>query len=75
MARWEIGDTGPGIAAAERELVFERFYRLPGSPAGGTGLGLAIVAEIVAAQRGRIALSGRAEGPGLCVLVQLPLQV
>ncbi|GGE61649.1 sensor histidine kinase [Massilia psychrophila] len=42
----EVEDTGPGIAPAERERVFERFYRILGSGAAGSGLGLAIVREI-----------------------------
>jgi two-component system sensor histidine kinase TctE len=42
----EVEDTGPGIAAAERGKVFERFYRILGSGAPGSGLGLAIVREI-----------------------------
>jgi len=42
----EIEDTGPGIPAAERLHVFERFYRILGSHVEGSGLGLAIVREI-----------------------------
>jgi len=42
----EVEDTGPGIPAAERSHVFERFYRILGSTADGSGLGLAIVREI-----------------------------
>jgi two-component system sensor histidine kinase TctE len=42
----EVEDTGPGIAPAERERVFERFYRILDSGAPGSGLGLAIVREI-----------------------------
>jgi two-component system sensor histidine kinase TctE len=42
----EVEDTGPGIAPAERERVFERFYRILGSSVPGSGLGLAIVREI-----------------------------
>nr|WP_166454734.1 sensor histidine kinase [Duganella rivi] len=42
----EVEDTGPGIATAERERVFERFYRILGNTAEGSGLGLAIVREI-----------------------------
>ena len=45
-AMLEIDDTGPGIPAAERRHVFERFYRILGSSADGSGLGLAIVREI-----------------------------
>ncbi|MDB5764862.1 MAG: hypothetical protein JWQ21_3857 [Herminiimonas sp.] len=42
----EVEDTGPGIPAAERSHVFERFYRILGSQMEGSGLGLAIVREI-----------------------------
>ncbi|MEH6434950.1 sensor histidine kinase [Massilia sp. DD77] len=45
-AQLEVEDTGPGIAPAERERVFERFYRILGSNTQGSGLGLAIVREI-----------------------------
>lgn len=46
MAYLEVEDTGPGIPAAERSHVFERFYRILGSDVEGSGLGLAIVREI-----------------------------
>ena len=52
-----VDDDGPGIPAAERERVFERFVRLDEARArdeGGSGLGLAIVAELVAAHAGTI---------------------
>lgn len=42
----EVEDTGPGIPAAERAHVFDRFYRVLGSGVPGSGLGLAIVREI-----------------------------
>ncbi len=42
----EVEDTGPGIPEAERELVFERFYRVLGTGVDGSGLGLPIVREI-----------------------------
>jgi two-component system sensor histidine kinase TctE len=42
----QIEDSGPGIAASERDLVFQPFYRTLGTEADGTGLGLAIVLEI-----------------------------
>jgi two-component system sensor histidine kinase TctE len=49
-AQLDIEDSGPGIAPCERERererVFDRFYRAPGSRADGSGLGLAIVREI-----------------------------
>jgi two-component system OmpR family sensor kinase len=61
-----VEDTGPGIPAADRELVFGRFSR-PGagrsSEEGGTGLGLAIVRSIVSAHGGSIGIrSARPHG-------------
>jgi len=41
-----IEDDGPGILTSEKERIFERFYRIPGSSGDGCGLGLAIVKEI-----------------------------
>jgi two-component system sensor histidine kinase TctE len=42
----QVEDSGPGIAASERELVFQPFYRALGTDADGSGLGLPIVLEI-----------------------------
>ena len=42
----QVEDSGPGIAAAEREVVFRPFYRALGGPPHGSGLGLAIVKGI-----------------------------
>lgn len=67
-----VSDTGPGIPAEEREHVFERFYRLPGSAEEGSGLGLAIVREVVENAGGSVTL-GDAAGGGLKVEVRLPL--
>ncbi len=70
-----IEDDGPGIAAAERERVFEPFVRLDESrntETGGIGLGLAIARTLIHAHGGEIAL-GEAEGGGLKVTVRLPL--
>jgi two-component system sensor histidine kinase TctE len=53
----EVEDTGPGIPQAERERVFERFYRLSSSEGDGSGLGLAIVKEIAATHAAAIVLS------------------
>jgi len=44
----QVEDSGPGIPASERELVFQPFYRALGTTVDGSGLGLAIVAEIAA---------------------------
>ncbi|TIP38144.1 MAG: sensor histidine kinase, partial [Mesorhizobium sp.] len=71
-AELTVSDTGPGIPAEEREHVFERFYRLPGSAEEGSGLGLAIVREVVENAGGSVTL-GDAAGRGLKVEVRLPL--
>ncbi len=42
----QVEDTGPGIPPAERELVFQPFYRALGTDVDGSGLGLSIVREI-----------------------------
>ncbi len=69
----EVEDNGPGIPLAERERVFERFFRLPGTKAQGSGLGLAIVAEVAKGMGGSVKLLGGANGAGCLVQIQLPL--
>ena len=59
--RFSVTDRGPGVPPAERERVFEKFFRLPGEPREGAGLGLAICREIVRAHDGAI---GVVAGPG-----------
>ena len=59
-ARFEVQDSGPGIPAPERVRVFERFYRVKGTPGDGVGLGLAIVREIAQRHGGTIAFEGGA---------------
>jgi len=69
-----VSDQGPGIDAALRERVFDRFFRTPDQLQTGSGLGLAIVKSVVEKHGGQIAL-GVAEGggSGLQVTVRLPL--
>jgi len=66
-----VEDEGPGIPAAERERVFDRFYRRPGSVEGGTGLGLAIVKAIADRHRADVQLAA-AQPRGLRVIVSFP---
>ena len=42
----QVEDSGPGVPLAERELIFQPFYRALGTQADGSGLGLPIVMEI-----------------------------
>ena len=73
-----VTDDGPGIPAADRARVFERFTRLHDArdrDTGGSGLGLAIVGELVRQQGGTVTLDDENPGgdpPGLRVEVHLP---
>ena len=72
-----VTDDGPGIPAAERERVFDRFYRVQVSRSrdtGGTGLGLAIVRDIVQAHGGTVHLTSGPDGHGTQAVVVLPAE-
>lgn len=69
-----VEDDGPGIPEAERERVFDPFYRLEGSRSratGGVGLGLSIVRTAIRAHGGEIVLADGSNG-GLAAIVTLP---
>jgi PAS domain S-box-containing protein len=71
-----VADTGIGIPAADRERIFERFFRTAiakRQAIQGTGLGLTITQAIVAAHNGTIAVEGD-EGRGSTFTVRLPLR-
>ncbi|HCK75761.1 MAG TPA: two-component sensor histidine kinase [Gammaproteobacteria bacterium] len=66
-----VCDSGPGIAPAEREKVFQRFYRADVSRSTpGNGLGLSLVRAVVHLHNGKLALLDN--DPGLCIQVALP---
>ena len=82
-ARIWVDDQGPGIPAADRERVWDRFWRLErdrGSAVAGTGIGLAVVRELVALHGGRAwAEDGQsgtppAGGRGVRFVIELPLE-
>ncbi len=60
-----ITDTGPGIPIKFHKLIFDRYYRIPGTTQTGSGLGLAIVKQIVQLHHADINLSTPANGIGL----------
>jgi len=65
-----VEDTGPGIPAADRTRVFDRFFRLPGASAEGSGLGLAIVRQVADAHGATVELGDGEAGRGLRVTVR-----
>ncbi len=67
-----VMDDGPGIGREERERVFDRFYRKPGTRSPGSGLGLAIVQAIAAAHGATVELGEGSNGHGLAVTVAFP---
>jgi signal transduction histidine kinase len=71
--RVAVSDRGPGVPEAERERIFEPFYRLPGhaEKAGGVGLGLSLVRQIAERHRGRVRVAPR-PGGGSAFEIALP---
>lgn len=68
-----VADMGPGIPEAERERVFDRFYRSAHTDVPGSGLGLAIVRRIALRHGARVALQDRADGhSGLVAEIRFP---
>ncbi|GAB3261163.1 sensor histidine kinase [Chitinimonas naiadis] len=70
-----VCDDGPGIPPVYRTQIFDRFYRLPDSPAGGTGLGLAIVRRVAELHGGTISLTEGLGGRGAGFYIRLPCPV
>ena len=69
----QVEDSGPGIPEAERELVFQPFYRALGNEADGSGLGLPIVLEIARQHGATITMEDAHPGqtpPGICFSVR-----
>lgn len=68
-----VCDHGPGVPPAERERIFEPFYRLPGASEreGGVGLGLALVRSITQRHHGSVHCEDNTGG-GACFVLKLP---
>jgi two-component system sensor histidine kinase SenX3 len=74
IAEVSVTDEGPGIAAGERERIFERFYRVDSARSratGGTGLGLSIVKHVAAGHGGEATVWSD-EGTGSTFTLRLP---
>jgi two-component system OmpR family sensor kinase len=72
FVRVAVEDSGPGIPPEERERVFDRFYRVPGSDAAGSGLGLAIIKSIAERHGATLALDTSQRLGGLAATVKFP---
>lgn len=66
-----VVDRGPGLPPDSLTRIFDKFYRVPGAPAGGTGLGLSIVKGFVEVQGGQIHAENRAGG-GAAFSITMP---
>ena len=72
----QVEDNGPGIPAAERDLVFQPFYRALGTNVDGSGLGLPIVREIAQRHGATVTVDAAHPGqtpPGACFTVRFGL--
>jgi len=70
-----VTDNGPGIPAEERERVFERFHRVPGTRPAGSGLGLPLARSIASRHGGSLGLEDAPGGQGLRAVLRLPATV
>jgi two-component system sensor histidine kinase TctE len=77
----QVEDSGPGIPEAERDLIFQPFYRALGTGVDGTGLGLAIVQEIARGHEAEISVAAAhprptqpGQGQGALFTVRFPLR-
>jgi two-component system sensor histidine kinase QseC len=55
-----VHDDGPGVPEAEQQRIFDRFYRVPGTPGRGSGIGLSLVSRIASLHDAQLDV-----GPGL----------
>jgi len=67
-----VEDQGPGIPEDLLDRVFEKFFRVPGTPTGGVGLGLSIVKNIAEVHKGSVRVENRKEG-GARFIIVLPM--
>ena len=70
----EVEDRGAGVPKAYRERIFERYFRVPGTPARGFGLGLYLAQQLVVAHGGTISVAD-AKPLGARFTILLPVGV
>ncbi len=76
LAQVVVTDSGVGLAEADLERVFERFYRVPGQPrrSTGSGIGLTIARNIARAHGGDVTATSAGPGYGAAFTLSLPLR-
>lgn len=67
-----VCDDGPGVPAAERGRILDRFYRVPGTPGRGSGIGLSLVSRIAQLHCARLEIGEGLDGRGLGITLHLP---
>lgn len=72
-AHFSVSDSGGGIKKGEDKKIFEKFYRIPGTPAGGIGLGLSVAKRLIEAHEGNLIANNR-KGGGACFTITLPVK-
>lgn len=70
--RIAVRDDGPGVSAADRARLAERFFRVLGTGQAGSGLGLSIVARIAALHGAALRFEAGLGGSGLGVVIEFP---
>lgn len=73
IAQFAVVDSGPGIKPGEEQKIFEKFYRIPGTPPGGIGLGLSVAKRLVEAHGGNMKASNQIGG-GARFTITLPMK-
>ena len=68
----EVSDDGPGVPEDQKEAIFERFHRVPGSGTRGSGIGLSLVAGIARLHGANIETCDGFGDPGFCVRIVFP---
>lgn len=73
----QVEDNGPGVSAAERDMIFQPFYRALGTQVDGSGLGLAIVQEVAQRHGAEVTVdetNAAAASPGARFTVRFPIK-
>jgi signal transduction histidine kinase len=70
--RLEVLDDGPGVSEADRERIFDRFYRVAGNAESGSGIGLSLVARIARSHSASISTGAGIDGRGFGIAVRFP---